>query len=67
MIKSRATKKRIAWGRVLKRMKEHGGYSIADVETFPMLLKRSFLNVPYVHTKNRQKVRYRLLRRLSND
>ena len=67
MIKSPATKKRIAWGRVLKRMKEHGGYSIADVETFPMFLKRNFLNVPYVHTKNKQKVRYRLLRRLSND
>jgi hypothetical protein len=64
MNKSPATKKRIAWGRVLKRMKEHGGYSMADVETFPMFLKRNFLNVPYVHTKNRQKVRYRLLRRL---
>ena len=42
MNKSPATKKRIAWGRVLKRMKEHG--SIADLENFPMLLKRSFLN-----------------------
>ena len=64
MNKSPATKKRIAWGRVLKHMKEHGGYSIADVETFPMFQKRSFLDAPYVHTKNRQKVRYRLLRRL---
>jgi hypothetical protein len=64
MIKSPATKKRIAWGRVLKRMKEHGCYTIADFETFPMLLKRNFLDMPYVHTKNRQKVRYRLLRRL---
>ena len=64
MNKSLATKKRIMWGRVLKRMKEHGGYSMADVETFPMFLKRNFLNVPYVHTKNRQKVRYMLLRRL---
>ncbi len=64
MNKSQATKKRIAWGRVVKRMKEHGCYSIADFETFPMMLKRNFLDMPYVHTKNRQKVRYRLLRRL---
>lgn len=64
MIKSLATKKRIIYGRVLKRMKEHGSYTIADFETFPMLLKRNFLDMPYVHTKNRQKVRYRLLRRL---
>jgi len=62
MIKSLTTKKRITWGRVLKRMKEHG--SIADLENCPMLLKRNFLDMPYVHTKNRQKVRYRLLRRL---
>ena len=62
MNKSPATKKRIAWGRIVKRMKEHG--SIADLENCPMLLKRSFLDAPYVHTKNRQKVRYRLLRRL---
>ena len=64
MNKSPATKKRIAWGRILKRMKEHGGYTIADLGNFPMLLKRSFLDMPYVHPKNRQKVRYRLLRRL---
>lgn len=64
MIKSPATKKRIAWGRIVKRMKEHGCYTIADLENFPMLLKRSFLDAPYIHTKNRQKVRYRLLRRL---
>jgi hypothetical protein len=64
MIKSPATKKRIVWGRVLKRMKLNGCYSVVDLENFPMLLKRSFLDAPYVHTKNRQKVRYRLLRRL---
>lgn len=64
MIKSLATKKRMAWGRVLKRMKGHGGYTIVDFETCPMLLKRNFLDMPYVHTKNRQKVRYRQLRRL---
>ena len=55
MNKSPATKKRMAWGRVLKRMKEHGGYLIADVETFTMFLKRNFLNVPYVHTKTDRK------------
>ena len=64
MIKSLATKKRIAWGRVLKRMKEQGSYGLDVANYFPMLLKRSFLDVPYVHKKNRQKVRYRLLRRL---
>lgn len=64
MIKSPATKKRIAWGRIVKLMKKNGCYSIADFENFPMLLKRSFIDTPYVHTKNRQKVRYRLLRRL---
>ena len=65
MIKSQATKKRITWGRVAKLMKRNGCYSIADFENFPMLLKRSFLDAPYVHKKNRQKVRYRLLWRLS--
>lgn len=64
MIKSMATKKRMTWGRVLKRMKEHRGYMNAALENFPMRLKRSFLNAPIVHTKNRQKARYRLLRRL---
>lgn len=64
MNKSLATKKRIEWGKIVKCMKENGCYSIADFETFPMLLKRNFLDMPYVHTKNRQKVRYRLLRRL---
>ncbi len=64
MIKSPATKKRIAWGRVLKRMKEQGSYALDVANYFPMLLKRSFLDAPYVHKKNRQKVRYRLLRRL---
>jgi hypothetical protein len=65
MLKILATKKRIAYGRVLKRMKKgQGCYTIADFETFPMLLKRNCLDMPYVHTKNRQKVRYRLLRRL---
>jgi hypothetical protein len=63
MNKSLETKKRITWGRALKRMK----YTITDFEKFPMLLKRNFLDMPYVHTKNRQKVRYRLLRRLQND
>ena len=64
MNKSPATKKRIIWGRVLKRMKTHGSYGLDVANYFPMLLKRSFLDAPYVHTKNRQKVRYRLLRRL---
>jgi len=64
MIKSPATKKRIIWGRVLKRMKTQGLYGLDVANYFPMLLKRSFLDAPYVHTKNRQKVRYRLLRRL---
>jgi hypothetical protein len=64
MNKSPATKKRIIWGRVLKRMKEQGSYGLDVANYFPMLLKRSFLDAPYVHTKNRQKVRYRLLRRL---
>jgi hypothetical protein len=64
MIKSPATKKRIIWGRVLKRMKTQDSYGLDVATYFPMLLKRSFLDVPYVHTKNRQKVRYRLLRRL---
>jgi hypothetical protein len=64
MIKSPATKKRIIWGRVLKRMKTQGSYGLDVANYFPMLLKRSFLDALYVHTKNRQKVRYRLLRRL---
>ena len=64
MIKSPATKKRIIWGRVLKRMKTQGSYGLDVANYFPMLLKRSFLDAPYVHTKNRHKVRYRLLRRL---
>ncbi len=65
MHKSPATKKRIAWGRVVKRMKAQGNV-VADMAHFPMMLKRSFLDAPYVHTKNRHKVRYRLLRRLDN-
>ena len=64
MIKSPATKKRIIWGRVLKRMKTQGSYGLDVANYFPMLLKRSLLDMPYVHPKNRQKVRYRLLRRL---
>lgn len=64
MIKSPATKKRIIWGRVLKRMKTQGSYGLDVANHFPMLLKRSFLDAPFVHTKNRQKVRYRLLWRL---
>ena len=64
MNKSPATKKRIIWGRVLKRMKTQGSYGLDVANYFPMLLKRSFLDMPYVHSKNRQKVRYRLLRRL---
>jgi hypothetical protein len=64
MVKSEKTKKRIAWGRVLKRMKTQGSYGLDVANYFPMLLKRSFLDAPYVHTKNRRKVRYRLLRRL---
>lgn len=66
MNKSPATKKRIAWGRVVKRMKKHGCYTIADLDIFPMFLKRSFLDTP-VHVKNKQRVRYRLLRRLNKD
>jgi hypothetical protein len=54
MIQSLATKKRIAWGGIVKRMKEHG-CTIADLENFPMLLKRSFLDAPYIHKKTGRK------------
>lgn len=65
--KSPATKKRIAWGRVLKRMKTQGSYGLDVANYFPMLLKRNFLDLPCIHGKNRQKKRYRLIARWGND
>jgi hypothetical protein len=65
MIKSEKTKKRIAWGKVLKQIKKHG--HILDYRLCPMVLKRSFLNKPFIHTANRDKVRYSALRKVKGE
>lgn len=69
MNKSPATKKRIAWRRVVNRMKAQGSYGLDVANYFPMLLKSNFLEWPClcIHGKNRQKRRYRLIARWGND
>lgn len=66
MIKSKATKNRISWGRVIKLIKERDNIP-SSYRYVPMALKRNFLNNPLVHTLNKGKTRYRTLRKVKGE